>query len=150
MARNEMAIATTANGRALLERVLAYEHSELVARLQRKMGLGPEEARELFRDNLRYLWLCATLRKRLAPSESIDECWHNFLLYTRDYAAFCNRFFGRFLHHSPTPTLAPAGDLPTRAQTTALAREHFGAISLNWTGGEEKASCDCGGSTNCQ
>ena len=31
----------------------------------------------------------------------LDEMWHTFLLFTRDYADFCERYFGFFLHHIP-------------------------------------------------
>jgi len=27
--------------------------------------------------------------------------WHTFLLFTRDYATFCETHFGAFLHHVP-------------------------------------------------
>jgi hypothetical protein len=30
------------------------------------------------------------------PSQVADDLWHEFILYTRDYDAFCRRAFGRF------------------------------------------------------
>jgi len=35
------------------------------------------------------------------PSVVVDDLWHEFILYTRDYQGFCRRAFGGFLHHSP-------------------------------------------------
>jgi hypothetical protein len=35
------------------------------------------------------------------PSQVVDDLWHEFILYTRDYQSFCKRAFGQFLHHSP-------------------------------------------------
>lgn len=35
------------------------------------------------------------------PSKVVDELWHAFILYTRDYRGFCERAFGRFLDHTP-------------------------------------------------
>ncbi len=32
----------------------------------------------------------------------IDEIWHAHILCTRDYAEFCARTFGRFIHHERT------------------------------------------------
>ena len=32
----------------------------------------------------------------------IDEVWHAHILCTRDYADFCARHFGRFIHHERT------------------------------------------------
>ena len=32
----------------------------------------------------------------------IDEMWHNFILFTKDYCEFCENIFGKYLHHSPS------------------------------------------------
>ncbi len=29
----------------------------------------------------------------------LDEMWHTFILFTNDYADFCNQFFGHYIHH---------------------------------------------------
>ena len=39
------------------------------------------------------------------PSRLADELWHEFILHTRDYAAFCQTAFGRTLHHVPATAL---------------------------------------------
>ena len=38
---------------------------------------------------------------KLAPSNPVDIGWHTFILYTREYAEFCERVAGRFIHHVP-------------------------------------------------
>ncbi|MEV4670954.1 hypothetical protein AB0K34_04805 [Actinomadura sp. NPDC049382] len=38
---------------------------------------------------------------RLAMDETVDPAWHAFILHSEDYAAFCDRMFGRYLHHVP-------------------------------------------------
>lgn len=40
------------------------------------------------------------------PSQAVDELWHEFILYTRDYQSFCRRAFGGFLHHTPAIALS--------------------------------------------
>lgn len=35
------------------------------------------------------------------PSQVVDDLWHEFILYTRNYELFCRRGLGRFLHHTP-------------------------------------------------
>jgi hypothetical protein len=35
------------------------------------------------------------------PSRAVDIAWHEMILMTRVYHAFCDRAFGRYLHHSP-------------------------------------------------
>jgi hypothetical protein len=39
------------------------------------------------------------------PSQVVDDLWHEFILYTREYQRFCSKAFGRFLHHSPAAVL---------------------------------------------
>lgn len=39
------------------------------------------------------------------PSQVVDELWHEFILYTRDYERFCQAAFGRFMHHTPAVVL---------------------------------------------
>lgn len=39
------------------------------------------------------------------PSQVADDLWHEFILYTRNYALFCDRAFGRFMHHTPAVVL---------------------------------------------
>jgi hypothetical protein len=35
------------------------------------------------------------------PSRVVDDLWHEFILFTRDYESFCRNAFGQFLHHTP-------------------------------------------------
>ena len=76
--------------------------------------LSPEQA---FEETLKYLWL--TKKHRLDsienqenenfPSEcfmaasmrEIDQMWHEFILFTKDYIAFCDHYFGEYMHHLP-------------------------------------------------
>jgi len=42
------------------------------------------------------------------PSQVVDDLWHEFILYTRAYDAFCKKAFGGFFHHTPAMALKPA------------------------------------------
>lgn len=35
------------------------------------------------------------------PSKAVDTAWHEFILLTKNYADFCDKAFGRFVHHEP-------------------------------------------------
>ena len=48
-------------------------------------------------------------RKVSMPSQVVDDLWHEFILYTKSYQAFCRRAFGRFLHHTPAVALGGTG-----------------------------------------
>ncbi|XXX80825.1 hypothetical protein WMF30_18890 [Sorangium sp. So ce134] len=71
--------------------------------LMNKTVATEREAEALFRELARYLWLVESDRTRAYPMFSlrVDEAWHQFVLFTIEYADFCQRFFGRFLHHAP-------------------------------------------------
>lgn len=98
---------------ASLEEVLAYKNRDVVQRFLKSYPIDPADAEEIFTEMKRWLWLFGYRsmlgsRKRLyvhTPMTALDEMWHCFVLYTEDYAEFCFRFFGQFLHHRPV-TLA--------------------------------------------
>ncbi|MFF3552524.1 hypothetical protein ACFYXL_03785 [Streptomyces tsukubensis] len=37
----------------------------------------------------------------LAPSRLVDPGWHAFMLHTQEYADWCQKRFGFFIHHAP-------------------------------------------------
>lgn len=80
---------------------------ELFDRLARRIVAEEKFNRELadriVDQALAFLSACASnTGAPLAPSELVDIGWHTFILHTHDYAAFCERVAGRFLHHVPT------------------------------------------------
>ncbi len=54
------------------------------------------------------MWLCAVTtgdQNAVAINAELtflDEMWHTFILFTRDYAQFCHRYLGGYIHHAPT------------------------------------------------
>lgn len=66
------------------------------------------------------------------PSKTVDEAWHEFLTYTRDYAEFCERAFGRFLHHVPETTMT----------ATELAANHSHGLLVSWIAACKNESLD--------
>jgi hypothetical protein len=97
-----------------LEDVLAYRNDEIVFRFSEDHGVSPADAEELFTEVKRWLWLCCHQKRAqergesryvavplLSEARAVDLMWHTFLLFTEDYAAFCDRYFGFFIHHIP-------------------------------------------------
>ena len=39
------------------------------------------------------------------PSRIADDLWHEFILYTKQYAEFCQSAFGEFFHHTPAAAM---------------------------------------------
>jgi len=117
--------------------VLAYEFPDLVDRIQKEMRLPSDKSQRLFKDMLQFLYICGTQRGErhpFYPPLHIDQAWHTFLMFTREYDAFCRFYFGTFIHHSPvTPTnRARHKDIPKNL-VFPIAREIFGELSENWT-----------------
>lgn len=120
--------------------LLAWQAPYLEAKLLR-LGVVEtrEQARGLFQEVKKYLILADRDRERAIPmfSARVDEVWHQFVLFTAEYAEFCSRFAGRFLHHVPDESLRPAGEsgpapelsfAEFRADYEAL----FGELSAAW------------------
>ena len=62
----------------------------------------------LFKQGLKWLWYCNHPNTKGYSSIDtsllliLDEVWHTFILYTKDYSQFCLEYFGRYIHHAPT------------------------------------------------
>jgi hypothetical protein len=93
-----------------LDEVLQYSHSDVVHRFASTYGITREQSEDIFTQVKKWLWLAH--QRRLAgldvglsidvPIVVIDEMWHNFVLFTKEYTAFCLHFFGYYMHHAPT------------------------------------------------
>jgi hypothetical protein len=67
------------------------------------------------RELKRYLLLCAEHPDLSLPvSRVVDELWHEFVLHTRDYLAFCNGVKSGFIHHVPTAPSDSRADAASR------------------------------------
>lgn len=111
-----------------------YENRPLVLRIARELSLDQSDAEKLFSDTKLFLWLCS-FGEVLSPPPLIDEAWHVFIIFTEDYADFCNRHFGRFIHHRPSrPDDVPDNGASIR-KTVKAATKRFGSwseLSKNW------------------
>ena len=71
--------------------------------------------RALVFDGLReYFQLCRESGRQMVamPSQVVDDAWHEFILFTRQYARFCEHGLGRFLHHTPASAMRSPTDAP--------------------------------------
>lgn len=125
--------AELSTNQVLINKILKYEHPALVEKLQQKLGISNEEALELFNDTKRFLFLCGINNEVFVPTGSIDEGWHHFILYTKDYVDFCQENFGRFIHHKPDSSESFKAIRTTLALNTFnKAKCTFGNLSKNW------------------
>jgi hypothetical protein len=77
---------------------LAVKHPQLTLKQQQLVTRG-----------LRQFFLCNLMAKGAfvsMPSKAVDDLWHEFILFTRHYNNFCQKAFGKFLHHTPAVVLS--------------------------------------------
>lgn len=96
----------------------------LVDRIAKEHDMPREFAARIMDQALAFLRACGEHhRAPLGPSELVDIGWHTFILYTREYAEFCERVAGRFIHHVPNDDGEGEGDPEkTIARTTKAIR----------------------------
>lgn len=84
---------------------LDYEAPFVIHKLVKERFVDTaEDACALFTEVKRYLVLCHVDRTKnwKMHSLSVDEAWHQFVLFTAEYSAFCMKYFGRYRHHAPS------------------------------------------------
>lgn len=121
---------------ASLAAVSAYENPRVIRAFARDYDLEPAEARLLFREMLKLVWL--TDRRGITiwgPWVPLDDMWHAFVLHTKDYADFCHRYFGRIVHHDPETrgrVLNRPGAFASSRNRLAYERKVHDAIDIVW------------------
>src|SRR4051794_37297344 len=109
-------MSTIANKLHRNRRRTYIENYEFPTALHNKLvdELGSGERARIALDGLRAWYLaCLYANGELIgmPSRAVDVAWHEMILRTHEYHAFCSRAFGFYLHHSPDSTL----DVPMSA-----------------------------------
>jgi hypothetical protein len=95
---------------------LAYEAPFLIKKLLKDHIVETyKEGEALFTEVKKYLVLVSSYNTVIFEMYSlrVDEVWHQFILYTREYMDFCERFFGRYIPHSPSnaPKMEPVSSV---------------------------------------
>lgn len=70
-------------------------------RYMNEKGVDRAVARTAHIELMKFLILSSNEKLLSVPSKALDEVWHNYLLHTREYNAFCIEAFGKFIHHDP-------------------------------------------------
>lgn len=106
--------------RIKLHKLLEYKNDNILSRYQNEYPDSKMTAKEALSELMKYIWLChrhASDKKQNPENEAlnfkcvmhmemeeIDNMWHTFILFTRDYQNFCNDYLeGSFFHHDPLP-----------------------------------------------
>ena len=87
----------------------SYVFPKTIARKVRQVypHLDEAQARQVLRGLREYFHLIVLSKRKMVsmPSQVVDVAWHEFILFTKEYAEFCDRALGRFLHHTPAEAM---------------------------------------------
>ncbi|WP_344747139.1 hypothetical protein [Streptosporangium vulgare] len=124
----------------------------LFVRLTARIAVDhPEHAHQadiIMEQALAFLATCAANPGAgLGPSDTVDIGWHTFILYTPEYAEFCQRIAGRFIHHNPDDNPADSGTGNSLADTIkAMEAAGYRVDPVVWP---TSADCSSGGGGKC-
>ncbi len=89
----------------LMSNIMNYSMINVVKRCQKDFGYNDDDMIMLERELKRYLILCAIKENANTSvnmySTDVDNLWHSFILFTKEYANFCNKNARHFIHHTP-------------------------------------------------
>jgi hypothetical protein len=122
----ELTLVAPGERPAIYEPVLRFEAPYLIEKLVKDRIVDTaEEGEALFAEAKKFLILSHsdTDVSWGMYSARVDETWHQFVLFTRQYVDFCHRYFGEYLHHNPSN----APELPGRLDLKPSTFEGFRA-----------------------
>ncbi|MGH8905631.1 MAG: glycine-rich domain-containing protein [Egibacteraceae bacterium] len=143
-------IAERVSGRSL---VPDHLFARLIARIVVDEQIARPLAERIMAQALAFVKTCAdNPGVPLSPSRLVDIGWHTFILHTREYAAFCQRVAGRFIHHTPTeggPYDVAGPDAVLRSTINAIEASGFAVDPQLWEPHTSLGKCSDDGGGKC-
>jgi hypothetical protein len=111
---------------AALTVLLQYRNEDVLSRFMDQYDVTEAEAEDIFTETKKFLFICREPGVFI-PDELliVDEMWHNFILFTATYQAFCDQYFGGYLHHHPASKAEKIQHRALVAIDVAAARKVF-------------------------
>lgn len=129
---------------ARLRRIEEYDLWFVIERVEQKGEVAPHLIDEAAREFKKYVALVALGHTDIGMSSpEVDEIWHNFILFTREYGEFCDEVCGRFIHHRPVTSRSPGLSDSSAADFAYAYTKLFGELPAIWRGRGTKC-CDTG------
>lgn len=138
-----------------IQHAMDFQLNEIIARYARDYDLSYGDAERHFFELRRFLAMCAINEgPAYGMRGQIDEAWHTFIMFTRNYAEFCQVVGGRFLHHQPNIGSESRPDSADAYHRFLVDYEHIfsePAPADLWPRPFRSASLDanCGGCNSC-
>lgn len=131
----------------MLDKVKAIDGYDLwfVVERLRGQGVSDERIESAVAEFKKYMALFALGYEEVGMiSREVDEVWHAFILFTREYTEFCRSIFGRYIHHAPNSSRSPLLSRECVVNFTDAYTRVFGPLPSIW-GGEPSNSASAGG-----
>ncbi len=126
-----------------LAQEILKDYPVLYSKMHRNCKIPEEFVSTGLREVIRFMNLIAFKNEVLTPSRVVDDLWHEFILFTRLYGAFCQDYFGRMIHHQPGGT--EKQNLKQYKRTLDLYKEYFDSPDPlywgYWAGVMDNAQC---------
>lgn len=108
--------------------------SRLTARLAKDQNIELVLAERIMDQTVGFMLLCSADPNgpHYAPSPLVDEGWHTFILYTKEYATFCRAISGGYIHHEPFDEPGVAYETDGVIARTREAMKGFGLDPMLW------------------
>lgn len=100
-----------------LSEVLKYQNKNIIRRYEIDYPYNKLNGDNAFNELMKFFWVAQQHRhaKKIHPENielnficaiypemsDIDDMWHTFLLFTKDYMSFCKNYFDEYIHHVP-------------------------------------------------
>lgn len=93
------------NKELLINNIMNYQMPEVLKRCQKDFNYTDQDIIILEQEFKRFLILCI-IKENVDKgihmySSDVDNLWHSFILFTKEYGEFCSTYAGQFIHHSP-------------------------------------------------
>ncbi len=101
-----------------LDELFEYHNEHVLSRYRHDYPNSKFTPTEAFHELMKYMWVTQKLNQDKArypdkypaylkigmqyEMREIDDMWHTFILFTKDYMAFGEKYFGKYFHHQPT------------------------------------------------
>lgn len=110
------------------QQALEFEAPFLIEKLlKERLVDSAAEGEALFTEVKRYMVLVGADESLGWDMHSlrVDDAWHQFILFTQQYTAYCQRHFGRYVHHSPSNAPEMEGAMVRESASFALFCERY-------------------------
>lgn len=90
----------------IISLVRDYDMSHMINRCKKDHGYSDTDMHIIEKEFKRFFTMCGIKKStdsgRLGMySRDVDNLWHTFILFTKEYTQFCKNTFGRYIHHEP-------------------------------------------------